>query len=201
VADEERLLEPESSLRLAVCQNLVEGFGGTLRIESRAKRDFRIELRYPLTGDVSQRTKSAAPRHSSNGVAAPEMTALVIDSDTTVQDALLHLLTERGYRVIPVSTAEEGIDLCEHARFDCVFFDALSNGGGPEAYDRIRPLVNRFVFLADTTFAVENGGLPAKDCAVLRKPVESGELDRLLESFVPGADTRDPIEEQPARAG
>ena len=198
LADEERLLEPESSLRLAVCQNLVEGFGGTLRVESRAKRGFRIELRYPLAGDSSQRAKSAAPRLSSNGVPSLEMTALVIDSDPAVQDALLYMLTERAYRVIPVSTAEEALDLCEHARFDCVFFDALSGGGGPEAYDRIRSFVGRFVFLADTTFAVENGGFPADHCAVLRKPIEPAELDRLLQSFAPGAEMCDSTEKQPA---
>jgi CheY-like chemotaxis protein len=188
-------------LRLAVCQNLVEGFGGVLRIESRAKSGFRIELRYPLAAEALQRNKPAAPRHHSNGV-SHAATALVIDSDTAVQDTLLQLLAERGYRVIPVSTAEEGLDLCEQAHFDCVFFDIRPSVGGLEVYDRIRSRVSRLIFLAETALTVDNGDFSGKDCAVLRKPVDARELDRLLESLtIEPAESCDNTEKQPADVG
>jgi signal transduction histidine kinase/CheY-like chemotaxis protein len=200
LADDERLLEPESSLRLAVCQNLVEGFGGTLRVENRAKRGFRIELGYPMVADTLRRMQPAAPLHSSNGASAV-LTALVIDSDTSVQDALLYLLSEHGYRVIPVSTPEEGLDLCRQVQFDCVFCDARP-GGGLEVYDHVRSRVSRFVFLAETTLTVENGDFPGKDCAVLYKPVDAAELGRLLEALSPEpVETLEDTEKQPASAG
>jgi signal transduction histidine kinase/ActR/RegA family two-component response regulator len=202
VADDERLLEPESSLRLAVCRNLIEGFGGTLRVENRAKRGFRIELGYPLAADTLRRKQPAAPRHGAGGVSAEVLTALVIDPDTAIQDALLYLLSERGYRVIPVSTAEEGLDLCQQAHFDCVFCDARPSGGGLEVYGRIRSGASRFIFLAETALAVENGDFPGKDCAVLHKPVDESELDRVLESVPPEpAETVENTEKQPASAG
>jgi CheY-like chemotaxis protein len=201
LADDERLLEPESSLRLAVCQNLVEGFGGTLRVENRAKRGFRIELGYPLVADTLRRMQPAAPLHGANGASAAVLTALVIDSDASVQDALLYLLSEHGYRVIPVATPEEGLDLCRQAHFDCVFCDARP-GGGLEVYDHMRSRVGRFIFLAETTLAVENGDFPGKDCAVLYKPIDEAELGRLLETLSPEpAETLEDTEKQPASAG
>ena len=202
VADDERLLEPESSLRLAVCQNLIEGFGGTLRVENRARRGFRIELGYPLAADTLRRKQPSAPSLGANGVSVAAPTALVIDSDTSLQDALLYMLSERGYRVIPVSTAEEGLDLCRQAHFDCVFCDARPNGGGLEVYDHIRSGIGRFIFLAETTLTVENGDSPGKDCAVLHKPVDAAELDRLLESLSPEpAPAFEETEKQTAGAG
>jgi signal transduction histidine kinase len=202
VADDERLLEPESLLRLAVCQNLIEGFGGTLRVENRAQRGFRIELGYPLAADTLRRKQPAAPRHSSNGATSAVLTALVIDADTSVQDALLYLLSERGYRVVLVSSAEEGLDLCEQLPFDCVFCDARSSGGGIDVYDRMRSRVSRFLFLAATPLTVENGDFPGNDCAVLHKPVDAAELDHLLESLSPEpSETLEEPEKQPAGAG
>jgi CheY-like chemotaxis protein len=202
VADDERLLEPECSLRLAVCQNLIEGFGGTLRIENRAKRGFRIELAYPLAADALRRIQPAASHHSSNGVTAAAPTVLVIDSDTGVQDALLYLLAERGYRVIPVSTSEEGLDLWDQAPFDCIFCDARPSSGGVQVYDRTHSSVDRFVFLAESNFAIENGDFPGKECAVLHKPIDAAELDRLLKSFSPEPpEVLEVTESQPAGAG
>jgi signal transduction histidine kinase len=202
VADDERLLEPESSLRLAVCQSLIEGFGGTLRVENRAKRGFRIELSYPLAADILRRKQPTAPRHTANGISTAAPTALVIDSDTSVQDVLLYMLSERGYRVIPVSSPEEGLDLCQQAHFDCVFCDARPSGDGIEVYDRMRSRVSPFIFLAETTFAVENGDFPGKGCAILHKPIEAAELDHLLESVAPEpAETLEDPEKQPASAG
>jgi signal transduction histidine kinase/CheY-like chemotaxis protein len=202
VADDERLLEPESSLRLAVCQSLIEGFGGTLHVENRAKRGFRIELSYPLAADTLRRKQSAAPHHSANGISSGALTALVVDADTSVQDALLYMLTERGYRVIPVSSPDEGLDLCQQAHFDCVFCDARPGGDGIEVYDRMRSRVSRFIFLAETTFAVENGDFPGQGCAILHKPIDAPELDTLLESVAPEpAETLEEPEKQPAGAG
>jgi signal transduction histidine kinase/CheY-like chemotaxis protein len=192
VADDERLLEPESLLRLAVCQNLVEGFGGTLHVENRARRGFRIELRYPLAVDTL-RKKSGSPRGSSNGVSTGVMTSLIIDPDIAVQDGLLYMLAERGYRAIPIATPEEGLDLCQQGQFDCVFCDARLLGGGIEIYQRLRPRVSRFIFLAEAPFALDNGDLPGDDCAVLYKPVDAAELDRVIESAAP--EPSEPVEE------
>ncbi len=206
MADDERLLEPESLLRLAVCQNLIEGFGGTLRVENRAKRGFRIELGYPLAGAALRRKQPAAPRHRVDGSPSTDLTALVVDADISVQDALLYMLSERGYRVVPVSTVEEGLDLCEQLQFDCVFCDARSSGGGLDVYDRMRSRVSRFFFLAPATLAVDNGDFPGQDCVALHKPVDAVELDHLLESFLPEptealAEAIEETEKQPAGAG
>lgn len=193
VAGAERLLEPESLLRLAVCQNLIEGFGGALHVENRARRGFRIELRYPLAADTVRRKNPAAPRSDSNGVSTGVMTALIIDPDSAVQTALLHMLCERGYRAVPVATAEEGLDLCLQAQFDCVLCDSRLLAGGPEIYERIRSRVSRFLFLAETSFVPDFGGVSGNDYAVLRKPVDAVDLDRALESLAPEA--AEPLEE------
>jgi CheY-like chemotaxis protein len=193
VAGDERLLEPESSLRLAVCQNLIEGFGGTLHVENRARRGFRIELRYPLAADTTRRKNPTAPRSNSNGVSTGVMTSLIIDPDAAVQSALLYMLSERGYRAVPVATAEEGLDLCQQAQFDCILCDARLLTGGAEVYERMRSRVSRFLFLAETSFVPDFGDFPGKDCAVLRKPVDAADLDRALESLAP--EPAEPLEE------
>jgi len=174
----ERPRAPEVRRRggLFLCQSLMEAMGGSLKLDAGDSRGFSIELRYPLA------RKADFPQPSPVFSAKPA-TVLILDNDPRSQEALLGPLAERGCRAVPVSNVEEALDLCERMEFDWVFCEAAAGGlGAAGFYERTRDRIGRFVLLAGAGAA--NGLFPSgNELATLRKPVQPGELNRLLDEL------------------
>ena len=110
-----------------------------------------------------------------------KLTVLVIEPDSGAQRRLVILLSERGHRVVPTASGEQAFLMAQRLRFDLVLSAAgLPGLGWVELYERIHKLTGGFVLVSEGY----NGGLfptyPGCEARVLRKPVEGGELDRLL---------------------
>jgi len=176
-----------ASLGLAVCQSLIEGHGGKVRVSSSPGQGTTFEIEYPLAGGA-QRELAALPvaERRAQGPRG-SLTALVIDEDRRVQDSLLSLLSDRSYRVITVSSAEEALDLCERARFDLVLCDVRTRGlSGVELYRRIQHRIQSFVFLTGDTFSADIRELFSEsNQAVLPKPFAAADVERLLDEIEP----------------
>ena len=167
-------------LPLSVCRTLVEAVGGNLRVERTSGGGFHIDLEYPLTADaLSARQTHLPPPSKPRGRAS---TTLVIDDDPASQSALLHHVAESGYRVIPVSTAEEAMDLCERMWFDWVFCAArIGRFSGLEIYERIHRQAGNFVLVEDAAASVDSAEvISAHRYALLRKPFTAGDVGRIL---------------------
>ena len=176
----ERRSDGPSAIGLAVCQILIEKAGAAMRIKSGHDAGFSIEIEYPLAqpGDVEESTAVSESRS-----APKSLMALVIDNDVDAQDALLYHLADRGHRVIPVSSLEEGLDLCERIRFDWIFCNVqMGRKSGLDVYRLFQGRVHRFVFLADAQMVIYNQELfSGQDRAVLRKPFKGADIDKLLD--------------------
>ena len=106
---------------------------------------------------------------------------------------LVHQISGHGYRAIPVTTAEEGLDLCEKIRFDWVFCaERVGRLGGLEIYQRLQHRVNQFVLLTN-----EDQGTPPPELsmngslAMLRRPFAPNEFDQVLRPDVADEATAD----------
>lgn len=177
-----------AGLGLAVCQSLIEGHGGTVRVTSSPGQSTTFEIEYPLADTVpwgapvsSPADQPAAARSQAN------LTALVIDEDRKVQDSLLNLLSDRNYRVITVSSAEEALDLAERARFDLVLCDVRLRGmSAVELYRRVQNRIQSFVFLTADSFSADLREMFSEtNQAVLSKPFTAADVERLLDEIEP----------------
>ena len=174
--------EAEPALGLSVCQALVGHAGGEMRVNETRKQGFTIELEYPLVQEEVVSEGVAPARVSRARAGARSITALVIDDDTAAQDALLYHLAERGHKVIPVASLEEGLDLSERIPFDWVFCNVqMGRRSVLDVYRLFCSRVKRFIFLANEDVVIYNQEFFAgSDRAVLRKPIKGESIDRLL---------------------
>jgi signal transduction histidine kinase/CheY-like chemotaxis protein len=178
--------ENESALLgLSVCQTLIEKSGGEMTIEHGANRGFSIEIEYPLAAPDTREETPRNGREAPTRPATKSMMALVIDNDPDAQDALLYHLAERGHRVIPVASLEEGLDLSKRVQFDWVYCNIqMGRKSGLDVYRLFQKRVKRFIFLADEEMVIYNRDLfSGNDRALLRKPIKSSEVDRLFEAL------------------
>ena len=175
----ERHSDEKSAIGLAVCQILIEKAGASMRIRRGHEAGFSIEIEYPLAQPGDWREAGPASELRST---PKSLMALVIDNDVDAQDTLLYHLADRGHRVIPVSSLEEGLDLCRRVRFDWVFCNVqIGRKSGLDVYRLFQGQVRRFIFLVDERMVIYNQELfSGQDRAVLRKPFKGADIDRLL---------------------
>jgi two-component system NtrC family sensor kinase len=168
-----------AGLGLAVCQSLIEGHGGRVRVSSTPGHSTTFEIEYPLA--EVRPAAGPAPEPPARRSEA-NMTALVIDEDRKVQDSLLNLLSDRSYRVVAVASAEEALDLAGRAHFDLVLCDVRIRGmNGLELYRRIQGRIRSFVFLTGDSFGADMRELfHQPNQAVLAKPFTAADVERLL---------------------
>ena len=184
-----RSAQPSSprGLRLSVCKSLIEGMGGALRLDEEAARGFSLEIEYPLAAaNWAPKKSSAIIQRRQAGNANRPPTALIIEENRETQKKLVHQISDHGYRAIPVTTAEEGLDLCERIRFDWVFSAGrIGRMSGLEMYEQLRHRVSKFVLLIDEDQAMPSAELSVNgSLAMLRLPFTPSEVDHVLRSDV-----------------
>jgi signal transduction histidine kinase len=159
---------------LGVCRSIVAGHGGEVTLTRKESGAAAFEVALPSAPDDAP--SGALPIRE--GRTAPRgLTALLIEPDETVQGRLMTLLSARGYRVVPVRGAEQGIDMAERMRFDVAFGAArLPGRNAEEAYASLRGQVGAFVLIADARVMGDGTG----GRFVLTKPVEEDLLDRTI---------------------
>ncbi|MEO7143056.1 MAG: GAF domain-containing protein [Bryobacteraceae bacterium] len=162
---------------LDVCRGIVQSYGGEIRFLrlTAARCQFQVEL--PLARDREPASKVRVDRKKSRR----QMTVLVVEPDAGVQRQLVAALGEWGHRVVPIASAEEGVEMAQRLRFDIVFSSVRLPGlNWVEFFERIRPEAGALVLLTDGYDAdlsrsfLDGGGL------LLAKPVQDQELERVL---------------------
>ncbi len=156
----------------ALCRSLLQAHGGELEATAEG---FRLQL--PATPAPQTRVAPAAKR-----AASQNLMVLLIEPDEGSRRKLLTALGEEGHRVVPVASAEEGLDLIRRIRFDLAFCAARLPGlQWMEFFEVARPQLGSFVLLTE--------GFDAKflevGASVLRTPVSAEELHELLDSLAP----------------
>jgi C4-dicarboxylate-specific signal transduction histidine kinase len=163
-------------LGLQVCQAILHSHGGELRTSSVPPLE-RLEVELPLqqseTEALDPKPRRAKPSR--------QITALIVDTEVTAQRRLMALLAERGHRSIPVSTAEDGLDLSHRIKFDVVFCAVRLPGlNWVEFRQKVRRHIAAFVLVSegfdpDLSSTFKNG-----EGWVVGRALEQNEVERVL---------------------
>src|SRR5580700_7192835 len=132
------------SAGLGVCRSLITGHGGEIRLVRQAAGDPAFQVELPCA--PRERPSGLAPENARDG--AHTWTALVIEPAEAIQTQLRGLLADRGYRVVPVNSSDEGLDLAQRLRFDAIFCSVHAPGlNWVETAEQVRSRVSGFVLL------------------------------------------------------
>jgi signal transduction histidine kinase len=165
---------PTEGLGMDICRSIIQSFNGELRLPGAGATRYEIEL--PV---AQSRTALIA----GSPVPDPDvvLNILLVEPDADEQRRLVMLLGERGHRVVPTVNAEEAVDFAQRLKFD-VIFSAMRLPGlnWLGLFERVRPIVPVFVLLTEGF----DPPLAMSLAFVLRKPVDSDELQRLMASIL-----------------
>ena len=155
----------------SVSRGIVRSHGGEMRLVPVAEGECRLELELPL----------APARLAEQTTGARAFTCLVVEPDSAVREELVTLLTNRGCRVIPATSAEGSMELVQRLRFDITFCAIRLPGLNWVSFsEQIRPFSGVFVLLSEGYDFELSRGLLSADTHVLTKPLADAELDQLL---------------------
>jgi signal transduction histidine kinase/CheY-like chemotaxis protein len=163
------------ALGLGVCRGIIEGHGGEFRVVRTAPGQARFDIELPV---IEARQASSGPSQLSEAIR--QLTVLVVEPDGKVQRKLVEMLGNRGDRVVPVSSAEEGLDIVERLRFDMVICAVRLPGlNWVQFCERVRLRVGGFVLLTDAFNSDVGRAFRNSEGYVLTKPVDETDLYRI----------------------
>ena len=164
-------------LGLDVCKSILAGHGGEMRINVSATQS-TIEVELPC---VPPEELPAEPAPVEPSRPAGVWTALMLEPEEFVERRLVDWLSHRGYRVVPVRSSEEGLDLVQRIRFDVVFCSTRLTGlNWVEFFDRVRGRVGAFALLAEAFSQDLSTHFRGEGRFVLHKPIEQSQFDRTM---------------------
>jgi len=176
--------EASGGAGLGVCRSLITGHGGEIRLVQQAAGDPAFQVELPC----APREKLSGPTPDNGRDGAHTWTALVIEPAEAIQTQLRGLLSDRGYRVVPVNSSDEGLDLAQRLRFDAIFCSVHAPGlNWVETAEQVKTRVSGFVLLSDSYNADLSAEFAGEQRFVLAKPVDEKQLDRVLEAIRAGA--------------
>ena len=163
------------ALGLGVCRGIIESHGGEFRVVRTSPAQARFDIELPVI--EARQTGSGASELSD---AIRQLTVLVVEPDNKVQRQLVQMLGNRGDRVVPVSSAEEGLDIVERLRFDMVICAVrLPSLNWVTFCERVRLRVGGFVLLTDAFNSDVGRAFRNSEGYVLSKPLDETELQRI----------------------
>lgn len=170
-----------ASLGLGVCRGIIHSHGGEIRLVRMAGLGSRFEVELPLA--ASQPQETSEPEEPRRPASRP-LTVLLVEPENGVQRQLVASLSERGHRVVPVSSAEEGAELVQRLRFDLVFCSVrLPSSSWLEFFERVRAKIGSFVLLTEGYNGELSRAFQGGNGYLLAKPVQELELSRLLNAL------------------
>ncbi len=172
--------EASGGAGLGVCRSLITGHGGEIRMVQQAAGDPAFQVELPCA--AREKPSGPAPENGRDG--AHTLTALVIEPAEAIQTQLRDMLAVRGYRVVPVKSSDEGLDLVQRLRFDAIFCSVHAPGlNWVETAEQVKARVGGFVLLSDSYNADLSVDFAGERRFVLAKPVDEKQLDRVLEAI------------------
>jgi signal transduction histidine kinase/CheY-like chemotaxis protein len=163
------------ALGLGVCRGIIESHGGEFRVVRTAPGQARFDIELPV---IEARQTGSGPSQLSEAIR--QLTVLVVEPDSKVQRQLVEMLGDRGDRVVPVSSAEEALDIVERLRFDMVICAVRLPGlNWVEFCERVRLRVGGFVLLTDAFNSDVGRAFRNSEGYVLTKPVDEMDLHRI----------------------
>ena len=177
-APPDRRAPQETAAVLGVTRSVIAGHGGEVRLVEKNNAEPRFEVELPLT---RERSGVAAPAYLPPRDAGRQATALLIEPEEAQQKQLLELLAAQGYRVVPVSNADTGLELAQRVRFEAAFCSLHAPGlNWVELSERLQSRIGAFILLSDGYNAELVADFEGEGRFVLSKPVQEADLARVL---------------------
>ena len=168
---------------LGVYRSLITSHGGEIRLVQQPSSDPTFQVELPCAG---QEKPASAAKDSGREDGHP-LTALVIEPTAGIRTELQELLASRGYRVVPVNSSDEGLDLAQRLRFDAVFCADRAPGlNWVETAEQVKSRVGGFVLLSESYDAELAADFAGDQRFVLAKPVDEKHLDQVLAAIGAG---------------
>jgi signal transduction histidine kinase/ActR/RegA family two-component response regulator len=165
-------------LGLQVCRAVVQGYGGEIRLLRDLSSGCRFEVELPLYQYLQ---RGLGDTVDSSRRANSPMTILIVEPDMATQRKLLGILSSRGHRVVPVTSAEEATEMVHRLRFDITFCSVRLPGlNWVEFFDRIRRQIGAFVLLAEGHDSELARAFKGGEGYLLSKPLDEAETQKLL---------------------
>ena len=175
------LLDREpASLDLQVWRSVIAGHGGEVRVIDGEQADITVQIELPAAPDrdVADYTSSHSKHVRKKG-----LTTLLLEEDSSFAREFVALLGARGYRVVPVSSAAECLDLAQRVRFDLVFCSGLLRGSNwLDVYRRVSNRTGAFVLLEEGSVRGRASDAVQEGMFVLAKPVDQEGLRQTLDA-------------------
>jgi GAF domain-containing protein/CheY-like chemotaxis protein len=180
-APSERRAPQETAAVLGVTRSVIAGHGGEVRLVEKNNSEPRFEVELPLT---RERAGVATPASAPARDAGRRSTALLIEPEEAQQKQFLELLAAQGYRVVPVSDADTGLELAQRMRFDAAFCSLHAPGlNWVELSERLQSRIGAFILLSDRYDAELAADFEGEGRFVLSKPVQEADLARILSAI------------------
>lgn len=174
-SDGEHTATASGALGLGVCRSIIQSHGGEFRVVRASPSQARFDIELPV---VEARQMGSGVSQLSEAIR--QLTILVVEPDNKVQRELVRMLGNRGDRVVPVSSAEEGLDIVERLRFDMVICAVRLPSLNWVAFcERVRFRVGGFVLLTDAYNSDVGRAFLNSEGFVLSKPVQESDLQRI----------------------
>jgi len=173
-----------TGLGLSLCRGILEGHGGSIRVESAPGQGatFRVEL--PAAAPPTALSEAPAP---TSARPMPGLTILVADDEPEVADMLAEILSADGHRVDTVANGVAALERLGDRAYDLILSDVkMPDLDGPGLYrelERRHPaLVRRIVLLTGDTLSPEiNEFLERSGVPSLNKPFARDEIRRVIQ--------------------
>jgi PAS domain S-box-containing protein len=176
---------------LAVCLGIVEAHGGTLAVESAEGSGAVFSIVLPAGAlDEDSPEENEPPRTKPT-----QRSALVVDDEVEVREALAEILTSSGHRVVGAASGREALERMSGERFDVILTDMrMPDLDGRGLYREIEARwperACQVVFISGDTLTstlrafAEESGRP-----VIEKPFLPSEVRRVVSEVVIGLES------------
>ena len=173
---------------LAVCLGVVEAHGGTITVGGGEGLGTIFTIVLPAGSLDGARAEESEPQNARTG----RRSALVVDDEAGVREALAEILTSSGHRVVAVASGREALERMAKERFDVILTDIrMPDLDGRALYREIErrwpERAARVVFVSGDTLTstlrvfAEESGRP-----VIEKPFLPSEVRRIVGEAVTG---------------
>ena len=179
-----------TGLGLALCRRFTELLGGRVWVESEVGRGSVFKVQLPI---VTPDPKVVAMRNPGPSLAAGHRgTVLVIDDDFAMRDALSRMLTKEGFWAAVAANGTEGVKMARSLHPDVITLDLLMPGvDGWEVLEQLKtdPVLKDTPVILVSLLEGHERGFALGASAIFRKPVDLGELAKVIASHCRAAES------------
>jgi signal transduction histidine kinase/sensor domain CHASE-containing protein/CheY-like chemotaxis protein len=178
-----------TGLGLPFCQGIVEGHGGSIRLESQPGLGTKFFIELPVE---ERPARALAPHAPASPPAAEGKAILIVDDEAGIMSALAYLLNRDGYVVNTASNGRLALEKLEERRYDLILCDLrMPELDGPGLYreleQRAPDLLKRMIFLTGDTLSSETTSFLQKaDMPYLSKPFRAADVRRVVQQRLQG---------------